>query len=69
MISIAIENGWLLRDPFIKHEISMEETERAFLTNEELKRLMDMRFKKPKYELVRDLFVFCLFTNVALNKI
>lgn len=27
MISIAIENGWLLRDPFIKHEISMEETE------------------------------------------
>lgn len=65
MISIAIENGWLLRDPFIKHEISMEETERAFLTNEELKRLMDMRFKKPKYELVRDLFVFCCFTGLS----
>ncbi|WP_303012370.1 phage integrase SAM-like domain-containing protein [uncultured Bacteroides sp.] len=31
MISIAIENGWLLRAPFIKHEISMEETERVFL--------------------------------------
>lgn len=43
----------------------MEETERAFLTNEELKRLMDMRFKKPKYELVRDLFVFCCFTGLS----
>lgn len=65
MISIAIENGWLLRDPFIKHEISMEETERTFLTNEQLKKSMDMRFKKSKHELVRDLFVFCGFTGLS----
>ena len=65
MITIAIENGWLVRDPFIKHEISMEETERSFLTNEELKMLMDMRFAKPKLELVRDLFVFCCFTGLS----
>ena len=69
MISIAIENGWLLRDPFIKHEIGMEETERTFLTNEELKKLMDMRFKKPKHELVRDLFVFCCFTGLAFSDV
>lgn len=65
MIMIAIENGWLLRDPFIKHEISHEETERTFLTKEELRRLMDAEFTNPKLELVRDLFVFCCFTGLS----
>lgn len=65
MIGIAIENGWLLRDPFIKHEISPEETEREFLTKEEIRTLMETRFENPKHELVRDLFVFCCFTGLS----
>lgn len=65
MITIAIENGWLLRDPFIKHEISAEETEREFLTKEEIRTLMETRFVKPRHELVRDLFVFCCFTGLS----
>lgn len=69
MITIAIENGWLLRDPFIKHEISPEETEREFLTKEEIRTLMETHFVKPRHELVRDLFVFCCFTFVALTNV
>lgn len=65
MIGVAIENGWLLRDPFIKHEISPDETEREFLTKEEIRTLMATHFTKPRHELVRDLFVFCCFTGLS----
>lgn len=69
MITIAIENGWWLYDPFIKHKISPEETRREFLTKEESCTLMEMRFVKPRYELVRDLFVFCCFTGLYYSEL
>ena len=68
MVSIAINNGWLVRDPFREYEIQKEDTERGFLTREEINLLINGKLKNAQQELIRDLFLFCTFTVVALMR-
>ncbi len=65
MVAIAINNGWLTRDPFREYEIKKEDTERGFLTREEINLLMNGKLKNAKQELVRDLFIFCCYTGLC----
>ena len=67
MITIAVNNGWLVRDPFFAYAISPEETDRGFLTKDEIRMLMEHKFKSRKRELLRDLFIFCVFTGFAYS--
>ena len=67
MVSIAINNGWLVRDPFCDYEIQKEDTERGWLTREEINLLMNGKLKNAKQELVRDLFLFCCFTGLSFT--
>ncbi len=67
MVSIAINNGWLVRDPFCDYEIQKEDTERGWLTREEINLLMNGILKIAKQELVRDLFLFCCFTGLSFT--
>ena len=62
---MAINNGWLQRDPFYGYSITKEETKRGFLTKEEITQLINGTFKKKSYELIRDLFIFCTFTGLS----
>lgn len=65
IIYMAINNGWLQRDPFYEYSITKEETKRGFLTKEEITQLISGTFKKKSYELIRDLFIFCTFTGLS----
>lgn len=65
IIFMAINNGWLQRDPFYAYSITKEETKRGFLSKEEIRLLMDGTFNKKGYELIRDLFLFCTFTGLT----
>ena len=65
IIFTAINNGWLVRDPFYAYHITKEETKRGFLTKEEITALINGTFKKKSYELIRDLFIFCCFTGLS----
>jgi len=65
MISSAINHGWLHRDPFREYKLSHEERDRGFLTKEEIKAIMDLKLKDEMQELVRDIFIFCVFTGLA----
>ena len=65
MITIAINKGWLYKDPFWEYKISAEEVDRGFLSEEEIFILMNMTFKRKKREIVRDLFIFCCFTGLS----
>ena len=67
MVSISINNGWLTRDPFREYEIQKEDTERGFLTREEINLLLNGKLKNGKQELVRDLFLFCCFTGLSFT--
>lgn len=65
IIFMAINNGWLQRDPFYAYSITKEETKRGFLSKEEINLLIKGSFKKPSYTLIRDLFIFCTFTGLS----
>lgn len=67
MVSIAISNEWLSRDPFRDYEVKKEQTTRYFLTKDEIRLLMDSKLKNAKQELYRDLFVFCIFTGLSFS--
>lgn len=67
MITIAQNNGWLNRDPFVEYSISPEDSDRGYLTKEEIKKLMNAPITRKKHELVRDLFVFCCFSGLSFS--
>ena len=67
MVSIAISNEWLSRDPFRDYEVKKEQTIRHFLTKEEIRLLIDGKLKNAKQELYRDLFLFCIFTGLSFS--
>jgi len=69
IVSIARNNGRLPFNPFAGYINSPESVDRGYLTQTEIQTLMDAPMKNATHELVRDLFVFSVFTNVALNKI
>lgn len=65
IIYMAINNGWLQRDPFYAYSITKEDTERGFLTREDIEKMIATTFKRKSYEVIRDLFVFCCFTGLT----
>lgn len=67
MITIAQNNGWIVRDPFAGYEIGMESVDRGYLTKDEIKLLLDAKFNKKQMELIRDLYVFCCFTGLSFS--
>lgn len=66
IIRIAMSNDWLKKDPFFGIQFKEQETHVEFLSKEELNTIINMEFKIPQHSQVRDIFVFCCYTGVAL---
>ena len=67
--NMAIAKEWMRKDPFYGYRMEQDETDPVFLSCHELQTVMNRHFDIPRLELVKDIFVFSCFTNVALNKI
>jgi integrase len=65
VVNIAIQNDWLVKDPFMKFKISYNPTNREFLSLDEFQSIENALFKNPMLELVKDLFVFSCYTGLA----
>jgi site-specific recombinase XerD len=63
--TMAIRHGWLLKDPFSGISLGMKEVIRPYLTEEELRRLMEFQSPFERLIRVRDFFVFSCFTGLA----
>ncbi|MEY4955508.1 MAG: hypothetical protein RI981_1593 [Bacteroidota bacterium] len=63
--TMAIRHGWLLKDPFSGISLGMKEVIRPYLTEEELRRLMEFQSPYERLIRVRDFFVFSCFTGLA----
>ncbi len=62
----ALAHEYITHDPFIGKKYQRTYTERQFLTEKELKSVMELDLKAlPRLEVVRDTFVFCCFTGLA----
>ena len=65
IVTKAHNNGTISANPFAYYHVPQETKERGYLTEGELKLLMNHRFDDPKLEIVRDLFVFASLTGLS----
>ena len=69
IVSIARNSGQLAINPFAGYLISPETKDRGFLDKEEINLLVNAKMKNAQYELVRDLFVFSIFTGLSYSDV
>ncbi len=62
---VAIDNGWANKSPFVSFKLKFENTERGYLSMEELSSLMNKQLTSKRLEQIRDVFVFSCFTGLA----
>lgn len=62
---MAVENGWVQKNPFVNIKIHFDNINRDFLTRQELVAIMQKELTVARMERIRDVFVFCCFTGLA----
>lgn len=67
--NIAIANKYLHFDPFLNHKLEREVVEKAFLSEEELRRIINKDFAMPRLGRVRDIFIFSCFTGLSYSDV
>ena len=67
IIRIALANEYITKDPFINIRFSLEEVDKDFLTEEEVKIIYEKNFATERLEQVRDFFVFACYTGLAFS--
>lgn len=61
----AYKRELIVVDPIKDYKFSLEETDRGFLLESELKKIMKKKFSCKRLEIVRDIFIFSCFTGLA----
>lgn len=67
-LKFSISEGYLEKDPFIMHKAKVIKKNIVFLTNEELLKLDNHKFKTARIQSVKELFVFCCYTGLAFKE-
>ncbi len=67
LTNVALANEWLRKDPFIGLRYKEPETNPSYLTMEELSKIRDHKFNISRLNVVRDTFIFCCYTGLALS--
>lgn len=65
IVTKAHNNGTILANPFVYYHVPQEMKERGYLSEDELKIMIAHSFDNPRLELVRDIFIFAVFTGLS----
>lgn len=65
----CVANEWLDKDPFMNYKVKIHDNERGYLSDEELKTIMNKVFFVERLTQVRDLFVFSCFTGLSYSDV
>lgn len=65
VVKHAQRTGFIIHDPFMNHHFQTEYVDRGFLTDEEIKCIMEKEFATVRLEAVRDIFIFSCFCGLA----
>lgn len=65
VIRIALVNEWIKKDPFVEIQFKHDQVSVEFLSEDELDTLIKKEFTIKRLEVVRDIFIFCAFTELA----
>ena len=69
VITLAIDNEWLVRNPFSRFKMKNKPSERVFLIEEELTRIIETPILNRRLSEVRDVFVFCCLTGLSYSDV
>jgi site-specific recombinase XerD len=69
VIGTAIDDELMTKNPFSKHSIQFQYTDRGYLTQDEIDKLAGLQFANIKLEQARDVFLFCCFTGLAYSDV
>jgi site-specific recombinase XerD len=65
IVVIALKCKWIHKNPFSDYSIHVKNTDRGYLTQDEVELLMAQTFETKCLERVRDIFIFCCFTGLS----
>jgi integrase len=65
----CVAKDWLVKDPFMAFKITLRETHRAALTEDELLALISKEPLMPRMEQVRDIFIFSCYTGLSYSDV
>ena len=69
IIRIALNNGWMVDDPYKNTKFSFKDVDKPYLTSDELAKISNKEFSIKRVEKVRDVFLFCCFTGLAFSDV
>lgn len=69
IITLALTNKWITDNPFCGVRFKQTQSNREFLSENELQIIMEKKFNISRLEVVRDIFVFCCLTGLAFTDI
>jgi integrase len=65
IVRIGVANDWIEKDPFMNYKVKIRDTNRPFLLQDELDKIIALKFTAERLANVRDIFVFCCYTGLA----
>ncbi|MEZ0007146.1 site-specific recombinase XerD [Flavobacterium sp. 28YEA47A] len=65
IIKICLASDWLEKNPFANYKAKVKEVERVYLTEEEIQEIIEKDLENDRLSLVRDIFLFSCFTDLA----
>lgn len=65
IVRICVANEWIEKDPFMSYKVKIRETNRPFLLQDELDRIINKQILTERLSQVRDIFVFSCYTGLA----
>ena len=67
IIKLSVEEGWLQYDLFAKYKGKVRETEKAYLTPDEIECIRQKEITIQRLSIIRDVFHFSIFTGYAYS--
>lgn len=65
MTNLGLRSNWIKLNPFDGIKLSLKETDRAYLTEEELLSIENKQIRLKRIDLVKDIFLFSCYTGLA----
>jgi integrase len=69
VIHKAMHKGYIDKYPFENYKIKLPRTKILYLTQEEIDRIDNTNFKVERLNVIRDIFVFCIYTGLAYAEV
>lgn len=69
VVSVAHDNGYVGNDPVASYKTPRKVVERPFLTEEELRRIINKDFRLERLDRMRDIFIFACFTGLSYSDV